>query len=159
MTKNIIDIGTKKDIKDLNINYPTSNVKIPLTQRTKKIGVKSNLPKYKTFVERENFYCEKLFSNATASNEKKSEHIISLPKITEKNVKFKKGETERILANEYYQNSYKSCIKTSGPAYSIEDNSHVQKNFGRLWKSVNEFKDKFISNRKNSNADSQNNFI
>jgi hypothetical protein len=153
MTKNIIDLGTKRDIRDLNINYPALNIKGPLTQRTKKIGGIKSIPKQKHNIERDGFFAEKLISSSKAEAEKSN----PFGKLTDKkshNIKFKKGETERILANEYYQNSYKSSIKTSGLAYSIEDNSHIKQNYNRLWKSVNEFKDKLFT--KESTADPYN---
>jgi hypothetical protein len=145
MAKNIIDLGTKRDIRDLNINYPAVNIKGPLTQRTKKIGGIKNLTKQKHSIERDAFFAEKLITRIEGENKPA---MFSLLDKKTSYIKFKKGETERILANEYYQNSYKSSIRTSGLAYNIEDNSHVQNNYNRLWKSVNEFKDKLFTNGK-----------
>jgi hypothetical protein len=52
-------------------------------------------------------------------------------------VKFKKGETERIMAYEFYQNSYNSCceIKSSKDV----SNDSLKKNYNVMWKYVQSF--------------------
>jgi hypothetical protein len=57
------------------------------------------------------------------------------------NVKFKKGETERIMAFEYYINSYNSCceIKTAKDV----SNDSLKKNYSLMWKYVQSFSSKF----------------
>ena len=62
---------------------------------------------------------EGLFSEKFIKPHKKNyKNLLILPLLNHKfkcnaNVKFRQGETEKILAFEYYQNSYKQCFKTN----------------------------------------------
>jgi hypothetical protein len=52
------------------------------------------------------------------------------------NVKFKQGETEKILAFEYYQNSYKQCVEINN---AQEPLNSIRANYKLMWKNVNSF--------------------
>lgn len=54
------------------------------------------------------------------------------------NVKFKKGETERILAYEYYQNSYNACFQLRKDI----SNESLKKNYTVMWNYVKNYSDK-----------------
>jgi len=52
------------------------------------------------------------------------------------NVKWNNGETEKILANEYYNNAYKESIRLRN---HFEDNNSIQKNYKNMWTFVNDY--------------------
>jgi len=52
------------------------------------------------------------------------------------NIKFKKGETERYLAFEFYRNSYNNCFEPRGKDIS---NESLRKNYLTMWKYVKEY--------------------
>lgn len=52
------------------------------------------------------------------------------------NIKFKKGETERYLAYEFYKNSYNNCFQFKGNDIS---NESLKKNYSTMWKYVKEY--------------------
>ena len=52
------------------------------------------------------------------------------------NVKFRQGETEKILAFEYYQNSYKQCVQLN---HSQQPLNSIRANYKLMWKNVNSF--------------------
>ena len=52
------------------------------------------------------------------------------------NIKYKQGETEKILAFEYYQNSYKQCVKINN---AQEPLNSIRANYKLMWKNVNSF--------------------
>jgi hypothetical protein len=59
---------------------------------------------------------------------------------TYNNVIFKKGETERILAYEYYLNSYNSCFQVK--KISDVSNDSLIKNTKLMWNYVKDYSDK-----------------
>ena len=72
-------------------------------------------------------------------------HMPDLPMIREQkidNIKYRRGETERILVNEYYQNSYNSAIKISRFNSELDTNDAIRNNYSRLWDNVNDYKEK-----------------
>ena len=63
---------------------------------------------------------------------------------TNSNIKFKQGETEKILAYEYYQNSYKQCVKIN---HSQEPLNSIRANYKIMWNNVNSFVNKGHKNK------------
>ena len=92
-----------------------------------------------------------LFSEKFIKPHKKNyKSLLILPLLNHKfksnaNVKFRKGETEKILAFEYYQNSYKQCVKMN---HSQEPLNSIRANYRLMWRNVNSFLNK-------KNADSK----
>ena len=103
----------------------------------------SRLPKVNIINEDKDdnvLYSEK-FIKPTKKNYRE---ILILPLIKHKynynqNIKFKRGETEKILAYEYYQNSYKQCVKLSKSQDSLNT---VRKNYKMMWNYVNTYGEK-----------------
>ena len=83
-----------------------------------------------------------LFSEKFIKPHKKNyKSLLILPLLNHKfksnaNVKFRQGETEKILAFEYYQNSYKQCVKINN---SQEALNSIRANYRLMWKNVNSF--------------------
>ena len=74
-------------------------------------------------------------------HKKNYKNILILPLLNHKfknnaNVKFRQGETEKILAFEYYQNSYKQCVKLN---HSQEPLNAIRANYKLMWGNVNSF--------------------
>ena len=94
-----------------------------------------------------------LFSEKFIKPHKKNyKNLLILPLLNHKfkcnaNVKFRQGETEKILAFEYYQNSYKQCFKTN---HSQEPLNSIRANYKLMWKNVDSFlnKKKIMDNKK-----------
>jgi len=86
-----------------------------------------------------------LFSEKFIKPHKKNyKSLLILPLLNHKfksnaNVKFRKGETEKILAFEYYQNSYKQCVKMN---HSQEPLNSIRANYRLMWKNVDSFLNK-----------------
>ena len=86
-----------------------------------------------------------LFSEKFIKPHKKNyKSLLILPLLNHKfksnaNVKFRKGETEKILAFEYYQNSYKQCVKMN---HSQEPLNSIRANYRLMWRNVNSFLNK-----------------
>ena len=57
----------------------------------------------------------------------------------DQNIKFRQGETEKILAHEYYQNSYKKCVQLNKSQDSL---NAVRENYKMMWNYVNVYGDK-----------------
>ena len=83
-----------------------------------------------------------LFSEKFIKPHKKNyKNILILPLLNHKfknnaNVKFRQGETEKILAFEYYQNSYKQCVQIN---HSQEPLNSIIANYRLMWGNVNSF--------------------
>ncbi len=138
MCNNVIDnIIEGKEISEL-FNPPTQHKKL-----TKKSS--SHLPKLANAKEEEEKKSSGLFSEKFIKQRKKDyKELLILPLIKHKfksneNIKFRQGETEKILAFEYYQNSYKQCVKLN---HSQEPLSSIRANYQLMWKNVNSFADK-----------------
>ena len=135
MCNNVIDnIAAGKEISEL--------FQIPTRIKTKKVTNK--LPKLgsQIYEDKKNnlLYSEKFIKPSNKNYRK----ILILPLIKHKykfdqNIKFKQGETEKILAYEYYQNSYKQCVKISKSQESLNT---VRANYKLMWKYVNSYYDK-----------------
>ena len=91
-----------------------------------------------------------LFSEKFIKPHKKNyKNLLILPLLNHKfksnaNVKFRQGETEKILAFEYYQNSYKQCVKMN---HSQEPLNSIRANYRLMWKNV----DSFLNKKKSDN--------
>ena len=86
-----------------------------------------------------------LFSEKFIKPHKKNyKSLLILPLLNHKfksnaNVKFKQGETEKILAFEYYQNSYKQCVKMN---HSQEPLNSIRANYKLMLRNVDSFLNK-----------------
>ena len=86
-----------------------------------------------------------LFSQKFIKPHKKNyKSLLILPLLNHKfksnaNVKFRQGETEKILAFEYYQNSYKQCVKMN---HSQEPLNSIRANYRLMWRNVDSFLNK-----------------
>jgi hypothetical protein len=147
MVKNLMDIGTKKDFKEIYLQ--TTKERGAGTQRTRKMGEKDRQTKRKKHKNNNSsLYCEKLYKNSNTMAV--SFNMPILPEINDQkieNIKFRRGETERILMNEYYRNCYNSSIQVSKFNSDFDTNVALRKNYSRLWESVNDYKDKLSSKK------------
>ena len=143
MFNNVIDnIIAGKEVTELFHN--------PTRMKTKKMSTK--LPKLSQFNENVN---KILFSEKFIKPKKKNyKELLILPLIrhkykTDQNIKFREGETEKILAYEYYQNSYKKCVQLT---QSQESLNTVRANYKLMWDYVNTYGNK-IKNEKYKYSD------
>ena len=140
MCNNVIDnIIEGKEITDLF--NPPSQAKKGLRNnslRLPKVSNKSSISKE----EEDKKQNTGLFSEKFIKPHKKNyKNILILPLLNHKfknnaNVKFRQGETEKILAFEYYQNSYKQCVKLN---HSQEPLNAIRANYKLMWGNVNSF--------------------
>ena len=140
MCNNVIDnIIEGKEITDLF--NPPSQAKKGLRNnslRLPKVSNKSRISKE----EEDKKQNTGLFSEKFIKPHKKNyKNILILPLLNHKfknnaNVKFRQGETEKILAFEYYQNSYKQCVKLN---HSQEPLNAIRANYKLMWGNVNSF--------------------
>ena len=140
MCNNVIDnIIEGKEITEL-FNPPTQAKKgyRNTTLRLPKMSNKSSIIKE----EEDKKQNTGLFSEKFIKPHKKNyKNILILPLLNHKfqnneNVKFRQGETEKILAFEYYQNSYKQCVKLN---HSQEPLNAIRANYKLMWGNVNSF--------------------
>ena len=138
MCNNVIDnIIAGKEVNELFHN--------PTRMKTKKMSTK--LPKLSQINENNN---KILFSEKFIKPKKKNyKELLILPLIrhkykTDQNIKFREGETEKILAYEYYQNSYKKCVQLTKSQESLNT---VRANYKLMWDYVNTYGNK-IKNEK-----------
>ena len=134
MCNNVIDnIVQGKEVNELFQN-PT---RIKIKRTTNK------LPKLTQINEENNsnvLYSEKFIK----PKKKNYKEILILPLIKHKyqlntNIKFKQGETEKILAYEYYQNSYKKCVQLTKSQESLDT---ARSNYKLMWNYVNTYGNK-----------------
>jgi hypothetical protein len=59
-------------------------------------------------------------------------------------VKFKKGETERLMALEYYHKSYNSSCEIKNSKHA--SNSSLKQNYNLMWKFVQDYSLNFHKN-------------
>ena len=114
MCNNVIDnIIEGKEITELF--NPPSQIKKGMRKQTNKLPKVSNNSSITK--EEDKKQSNGLFSEKFIKPHKKNyKNLLILPLLNHKfknnaNVKFRQGETEKILAFEYYQNSYKQCVK------------------------------------------------
>ena len=134
MCNNVIDnIIAGKEVNEL-FHHPS---------RKAKKGT-SKLPKLNSMTEDNNkssiLYSEKFIKPI----KKNYRELLILPLIRHKyksdqNVKFRQGETEKILAYEYYQNSYKKCVQLTKSQESL---NAVRANYKMMWDYVNGYGNK-----------------
>ena len=116
----------RKSYKHLNIKLPKVNNMSIIKEEDKKAN-------------------NGLFSEKFIKPHKKNyKSLLILPLLNHKfksnaNVKFKQGETEKILAFEYYQNSYKQCVKMN---HSQEPLNSIRANYKLMWRNVDSFLNK-----------------
>ena len=125
MCNNVIDnIIAGKEVNEL--------FKVPSRIKTKKLSTK--FPKLNQLSEDNNknvLYSEKFIK----PKKKNYKDLLILPLINHKykldqNIKFRQGETEKILAYEYYQNSYKQCVELTKSQESLNS---VRANYKMMW--------------------------
>ena len=143
MCNNVIDnIIAGKDFNEL--------FQVPTRIKAKKTT--NRLPKLNSINEENN---DALFSEKFIKPKKKNyKDLLILPLINHKyvlntNIKYKQGETEKILAYEYYQNSYKKCVQLT---QSQESLNTVRANYKLMWDYVNTYGNK-IKNEKYKYSD------
>ncbi len=145
MCNNVIDnIIAGKEVNELFYN--------PSRMKTKKFS--SKFPKLVQLNEDNNnnkiLYSEKFIK----PKKKNYKELLILPLIrhkykTDQNIKFRQGETEKILAYEYYQNSYKKCVHLTKSQESLNS---VRANYKLMWNYVNTYGNK-INKEKYKNTD------
>jgi len=133
MCNNVIDnMIAGKDINEL--------FQSPTRTKTKKAATK--FPKLQINDDKNGNI---LFSEKFIKPKKKNyKDLLILPLIKHKyklnqNIKFRQGETEKILAYEYYQNSYKQCVQLTNSQDSL---STVRANYKLMWNYVNTYGNK-----------------
>ena len=134
MCNNVIDnIISGKEVSEL--------FHIPSRMKAKKMSTK--LPKL-TQINEDNtgkvLYSEKFIK----PKKKNYKELLILPLIRHKyksdeNIKFRQGETEKILAYEYYQNSYKKCVQ---PTKNQDSLNTARSNYKLMWNYVNTYGNK-----------------
>ena len=139
MCNNVIDnIIEGKEITELF--NPLSQAKKGMRSMTYKLPKVSN--NSSIIKEEEKKQNNGLFSEKFIKPHKKNyKNILILPLLNHKfknnaNVKFRQGETEKILAFEYYQNSYKQCVQLD---HSQQPLNSIRANYKLMWKNVNSF--------------------
>ena len=139
MCNNVIDnIIEGKEITEL-FNPPAQSKKGMRnpTYKLPKVNNNANIIKEEEKKQNNGLFSEKFIK----PHKKNYKNILILPLLNHKfknnaNVKFRQGETEKILAFEYYQNSYKQCVKINN---SQEPLSSFRANYKLMWKNVNSF--------------------
>ena len=139
MCNNVIDnIIEGKEITELF--NPPSQIKKGMRKQTNKLPKVSNNSSITK--EEDKKQSNGLFSEKFIKPHKKNyKNLLILPLLNHKfknnaNVKFRQGETEKILAFEYYQNSYKQCVKLN---HSQEPLNSIRANYKLMWGNVNSF--------------------
>ena len=124
----------RKNYKHLNTKLPKVNNMSIIKEEDKKIN--------------NGLFSEKFIK----PHNKNYKSLLILPLLNHKfksnaNVKFRQGETEKILAFEYYQNSYKQCVKMN---HSQEPLNSIRANYKLMWRNVDSFlnKKKIYDNKK-----------
>ena len=132
MSRNVIDtVASGKDILELFQSPFHKKVKTTVTTLPKlnhSVSIKDNKTERN---DRKELYIEK-FIKKSDDNVKES---LILPLIkhnfkTNENVKFRQGETEKILAFEYYQNSYNECFRIHSKEEGIKG---LRENYRIMW--------------------------
>ena len=158
--KNEIEEGFAKQGEDKGMNEMCNNVIDNIVEgkeinelfnppQPKKRTLKSlnKLPKVNNnYKEDEDKKTNGLFSEKFIKKQHKKNYkeLLILPLLkhkftTNSNIKFRQGETEKILAYEYYQNSYKQCVKFN---HSQEPLDSIRANYKIMWNNVNSYVNK-----------------
>ena len=139
MCNNVIDnIIEGKEITELF--NPPSQIKKGMRKQTNKlpkVNNNSSITKEEDKKQSNGLFSEKFIK----PHKKNYKNLLILPLLNHKfknnaNVKFRQGETEKILAFEYYQNSYKQCVKIN---HSQEPLNSIRANYKLMWNNVNSF--------------------
>ena len=139
MCNNVIDnIIEGKEITELF--NPPSQIKKgnrSMTFKLPKVNNNSSVIKEEEKKQNSGLFSEKFIK----PHKKNYKNILILPLLNHKfknnaNVKFRQGETEKILAFEYYQNSYKQCVEIN---HSQEPLNSIRANYRLMWGNVNSF--------------------
>lgn len=139
MSRNVIDnIANNRDILEL-FQQPTQQVKTSSSKTLPKLSTSSVKPKEQED-EKKDLFSEKFIKK---SDDNIRESLI-LPLInhefkSNENVKFRQGETEKILAFEYYTNSYKECCRVKG---NYEPIASLRQNYKLMWNFVDGYRKK-----------------
>ena len=146
MCNNVIDnITSGKEVSEL-FQMPGRRKSIRMTNKPPKLSILKDK-------EKEDKKGGLLYSERFIKPSKKNfRELLILPLIRhkykcEQNIKFKQGETEKILAYEYYQNSYRKCVQLTKSQKSL---NAVRENYKMMWDYVNTYKDKKIKERAKS---------
>ena len=139
MCNNVIDnIIEGKEITEL-FNPPSQAKKSmrSMTYKLPKVSNNSSIIKEEEKKQNNGLFSEKFIK----PHKKNYKNILILPLLNHKfknnaNVKFRQGETEKILAYEYYQNSYKQCVQLD---HSQQPLNSIRANYKLMWKNVNSF--------------------
>ena len=144
MSRNVIDsVANGKDISELFQN--------PIHKKAK--STHSILPKLNSSSninnqnDRKELFIEKFIKKS--DDNVKDSLILPLVKHefkSNENVKFKQGETEKILAFEYYQNSYKECFRIHSKEEGI---TGLRANYKIMWDFVNGYSKRRRKNKNN----------
>ena len=151
MSRNVIDnIKEGKDVKDL-FELPKVERKTIKTDTKKSKKTLSKSMRFNTDSKRYDLYINKYIKKDNTNLHDKL--ILPLLKYNfnkNDNVKWNNGETEKILANEYYNNAYKESVRLRN---HFEDNDSIQKNYKNMWTFVDEYskQKQVISLKKNYN--------
>jgi hypothetical protein len=151
MSRNVIDsIKEGKDVKDL-FELPKVERKTVKTDTKKSKKTLSKSMRFNTDSKRYDLYINKYIKKDNTNLHNKL--ILPLLKYNfnkNDNVKWNNGETEKILANEYYNNAYKESVRLRN---HFEDNDSIQKNYKNMWTFVDEYskQKQIISLKKNYN--------
>ena len=136
MSRNVIDsIYEGKDVKDLfelpKVERKTIKIEPEKIQKNKS---KFKIPKH---MEREDLYSDKLIKNQDYNLKGKLIlPLLNFNFLKNESVKWKNGETERILANEYYNNSYKESVRLRN---NTEGSKTIRNNYKMMWNFVNDY--------------------
>ncbi len=139
MCNNVIDnIIEGKEITEL-FNPPNQAKKgmRSMTYKLPKVNNNSSIIKEEEKKQNNGLFSEKFIK----PHKKNYKNILILPLLNHKfknnaNVKFRQSETEKILAFEYYQNSYKQCVQLD---HSQQPLNSIRANYKLMWKNVNSF--------------------
>ena len=136
MCNNVIDnIISGKEVKELFQNHTRMKTKKMSTKFPKLIQINEDKDNNNNILYSEKFIKPK---------KKNYKELLILPLIRHKyqldqNIKFRQGETEKILAHEYYQNSYKKCVQLTKSQESLNS---IRKNYKYMWDYVNNYGNK-----------------
>jgi len=136
MCNNVIDnIISGKEVKELFQNHTRMKTKKMSTKFPKLIQINEDKDNNNNILYSEKFIKPK---------KKNYKELLILPLIRHKyqldqNIKFRQGETEKILAHEYYQNSYKKCVQLTKSQESLNS---IRENYKYMWDYVNNYGNK-----------------
>lgn len=153
MVRNLFD--TNKVIKEEDKDLGFYRNKEFLDKKTKQGINKIQTLNSNVYIEpnKNNLFAEKYIKNNKLINRNNADIVNNnLPIINNKikynnsnnkylNVKFKEGETERILSHEYYKSSYNNCVSVNKSNIS---NNTLKNNYNLMWKFVQNYSKNII---------------